>query len=231
MGTRATGTSSTLGLTGVTAPAGALIYVVTMEAATSTGSLADTPGNTYVNIQNKSPNNLTANGVLSAWYVKNCLALSSGTITYTRTTSGSAAVISAMYATGVDTTSPLDTAVTVSPTGSSSIPTGTSGTPSVAGDLMVAVIGISNSVTISQDTTHNWVAPPDNDGINGARIYGGSQVNAGTGTIIYNPALTGTAPWVIIIAAFKAAKKFFRQTPMTGTGIGGPFFSNPLEGP
>lgn len=212
----------TVGVGGV--PSGALIAASTEHRANnaSSGSIADTPTNTYTEIVGASLNATQTNGRGVLWYKENCAALSSGnTITYTPPASATNA-ISAFYATGIATSGSLDTAVTNSATGSSTTPSVTSGTPGVSGELFVAAVAQrGSSGTFTQDTTNSWAAPfneASSGTANGdARINGGNQVNGGAGTITYAPSYTVTSPWAAFVAGFKASTTL---NLLTLTGVG-----------
>ena len=200
----------TVGVGGV--PSGALIFACNHEQTNtaSDGSIADTGSNTYTKISRLNPNASSNSGFGITWYVKNCAALvNTNTITYTKQTSGNKTAFSAFYATGIDTTAPLDTAVTATATGSSATPTATSGTPGVSGELFAAAIVAVGMNTFSQDTGHSWASPLDTASTGttagNASVVGGNQVNAGTGTIIYAPTWSGSRAWAEFIHGFKAA--------------------------
>lgn len=211
-GAIALGVSASVGAGGV--PSGSLIVVCIQDTTVgaATGSVADTAGNTYTLIASKSPNNSSTNGAAQMFYAWNSSALSSGnSITYTGTDASRSKSISAFYATGIQTSSdPLDTAVTV--TGSSAVASPSalvSGTPAVAGELFVACLGRNNptGAVFSQDTTHGWATPPnaasEGSGSPHSGINGGSQVNAGTSTISWQPTFNTGANSGSIVAGFK----------------------------
>lgn len=199
------------------APAGALIVVAVGEGSLATystgGSMADAALNTYAQIANAALN-AGGQGFGVMFYAKNIAALlATNTIVFTKQTLNDCAVASAFYATGIDTTGPLDTAVTATASGVSSTPSVTSGTPAASGELFAAcLIAQSNSQTYSQDTTHSWAAPFDTNGYDGTNLgssivwaAGGNQINAGTGTKIFAPTMSNLARWGAIVAGFKAA--------------------------
>jgi hypothetical protein len=189
-------------------PAGSLIVVTVIENNTTgtIGTINDTSDNIYTKITDLSPNAANANGRAAMFYCKNCQPLVSGNlITYNKITTGVSVMIDSFYATGVDTAAPLDTAVTATSSASSSTPTVTSGTPSVAGELFVAAVFRKGSTTFTQDTTHGWAAPPNPASSSTHGSAGGSQVNAGTGTKIYSPTLGTSLVNCQIVAGFKAA--------------------------
>lgn len=188
-------------------PAGSLIVVTVQEDNTTgtIGTITDTAGNTYTKITDLSPNAANANGRCAMFYVKDCLALVNGnSITYTKTTSGRLVDLAAFYATGVDTVAPLDTAVTATSSASSSAPTVTSGTPAVSGELFVGNAFWKGNATYTQDSGHGWSGQPDP--VNNATMGmdGGSQVNAGVGTIIFSPTISVSLVNCQILAGFKA---------------------------
>lgn len=214
LGTNAGTTGGTLAIASLTIAAGVLIFFDACEISNSAtgGAVADTPTNTYTQISFKSLNNTQANGFGQTFYVKNALALSAGTITYTKKVTGSKTVISGIYATGIDTVAPLDTAVTNTATGSSAAHTVSSlGTATQAGNLVVGFDTQNNCTTLQTvDAGNGWSASPDEvdlgSGANPGSI-GGNQVNAGTGSNTF--AVTGrNTPWAAFICAFKATPLF-----------------------
>ncbi len=227
------GSGATLAITvpGGGVPSGALIVVAAGEgllASYSTGgSMTDTAGNTYTQITHT---NIPVGDFAEVFYAKNVTALSSGnSITFTKQTSGDEAVLSAFYATGIDTSGPLDTAVTATATGTSSTPSVTSGTPAIAGELFVAcLISQSNTQTYTQDSGNGWAAPFDTNGFDGTNlgsnvvwVAGGNQVNSGTGTKTFAPTMSILARWAAIVVGFKAAA--------SNTGISGIAWSERFE--
>jgi hypothetical protein len=210
-------------------PAGALIVVAVTENATiaAGGSIADSSGtNSYSQITSAA--NATQ-GFGAIWYAANVAALVSGnTITYTRASSLLDCSISAFYATGILTTSPVDTGVTASAgPASSSSPSITSGIPAVSGELFVAMVSnnsvVSNvNVTFTQDTTHGWAVPFTESIATGASSYamldGGNQVNAGSSAKIFNPTLSGAKSVAIMVVGFKPAASVTGVASFTGAG-------------
>lgn len=231
----ATGTGATLALSTTNAvSAGALIFVLIGEGNNAVysagGSVTDAAGNTYTEIAHGQINPSGDFGQI--FYAKNAAALTAGqNITFTKQTSGDRAWVSALTATGIDTTAPLDTAVTTTPTtGSSTTPSITSGTPSVAGELFIgAVASQQNTQLFTQDTGNGWGAPPDAIGFTASNlgsafacIGGGNQVNAGTGTKTYAPTFSVGCRWAAFICGFKAATGGAAAAPtrtLTGAGV------------
>lgn len=174
------GSQPTFTLT-ATVPAGALIIVNVTDSG-GTSSVTDTAGNSYTEI---TPIGGTPNPINHLFYCSNCLALSGGTITYHKVSSGSFATMIAAYATGI-ANAVLDPAVTVSQTnnGSSTDPvyTLTSGVPSVAGELFISEFQSNFGANEWRiDTGNGWTQISFQGGSNGI-AYLSYQVNAGTGT-------------------------------------------------
>lgn len=216
-----TSTTSTCSITvpvgGV--PSGALICVLVTDRATGTNitgaAFSDTSSNTY-NIAGQIQVAGT-NGITAISYVKNCSALVSGnSITYTGSTSNIA--LSAFYATGIDISNPLDTAVTATNAGTSAAPSVTSGTSSGSGELFVGGIASHGTAgTITQDTTNGWAVPFTNVSSGGTapdrEVGGGNQVVPSTTSKTYAPTLAASTDWAIIVVAFKP----LANTPNTDT--------------
>ena len=202
--------STTVSLTSVTVPTGATIVCEAVDAGTTVGGGSISDGvNTYTSAGTvANNNNATGYGYTQVYYVLSATALSSGTITYTYSSGGGyyPSGLSCFYATGI---SAYDSAVFNTAYGASSSPTITSGTPSVSGDLMVAVFGAANSTTVSHplstDTGHGWATPPDLIQYTNIQSgIGGEQVNSGSGTIVFAPGTGGYAPgWGEITLGFK----------------------------
>jgi hypothetical protein len=192
----------TVGAGGV--PSGCIIVVQVAESANSApaGSVADSASNTYVAEVGANHSGATAQGFGRVFDVVGAAALvNTNTITYTKAVSGSAASISACYVTGAATTSPLDTAVTASATGNSTTPSVTSGTPTIAGELFIGFSSENNVRVYTQAS--GWASPPTL--VNAAIPFtlGGNRVNAGAGTLTYNPTLAISANWMAAVIAYK----------------------------
>lgn len=196
--------SGNAAVAGVTIPAGSLIYVQTEDKSNSAsdGTLSDGGINTYVKIARANLNGVQANGNLVVWYVKNCNALSGATLTFTPAIAGPN-YVGLIYATGIDTVAPLDTAVTASATGSSTAPSVTSGTPAVSGELFVGAVAATSS-TYTADGA--WTSENGSgNGTLGIRCNDAYQVNAGTGALTHAPTFSGSTPWADIVVGFKPA--------------------------
>lgn len=192
-------------------PSGACLFVgLTIRNNPLTNlAITDSASNSYSNITSRALNNSTVNGWLTAWRAENVSTLSSGNTITVSTTDFSAAHVAAsvFYATGINISSPLDGAVTAVASGNNSTPSVTSGTPAESGELFIGFLGTRGNTTYTQDSGNGWATPP-NDAASagttaGARIDGGNQVNAGTGTLTFAPTLSGANVWATIICGFK----------------------------
>lgn len=216
--TNTTGATLTATYTGSNVT-GVLVFVaVTEMSATVGGSLADTRGNAYTEIQNAFLNNSTTQGFCDTYYAKNASLNTNDVITFTKQTSGDKAAISACYVTGADTSAPLDTAVTAKATGSSTTPSVTGGTAGISGELNIGIVAISTQTGTTSGFAQatGWAAPPNSaesatTGFDD--LDGGNQVNSGTAGLTYNPTCS-THPWACFICAFKAAAAAVQQRLM-----------------
>lgn len=219
LSTSTAGTTKAITL-GASVPSGSLIVVGVNERNPSNytgvyGSIADTASNTYTRITQSSATTSSASSVLhSIWYVKNSTALSSSnTITFTASVSAYIN-LGAIYATGIDTTDPLDTtacAVSASPFGSSTTTSVsvTSGSPTVSGELFVYLVSFRGGVASpTLDTTNGWTNTPGalfpnvSGTITGAMGY---QINSGAGTKTNTTSWSGGQYSGSSIAGFKEA--------------------------
>ena len=208
LGSSSNAAGATLTLASVTVPAGALIVVaVTENSATANGTLGDGGTNGYSVAASQAMGGSA--GQTQVFMAYNVTALSAATLTFTKNVSGSKCSISAFYATGVATSSPLDTAVTAAAAGTSSAPTVTSGAPSASGDLIVGVCGYSNAsaLTFTQAGGMAFLAPPDNTTAQPTASIGGGWVQYfGMNAVTYAPTLSGTPTGTAtIILGFKPA--------------------------
>lgn len=191
----------TVGVGGV--PAGANIYVGKVEVNSGgpgffTGSCSDSKGNSYANKISVQDISQWSEG--ATFQARNVTALVNGdTITYSKGNPASYTAMSAFYVTGMVTASdPYDSATAA--TGTNQGGATVSGTPSVAGELFIAVTGFwddaNSSAGYSLDTSNGWAAPPtfvqDNTGGGDFQgVGGGTQVNSGTGTKTTHPTFSG----------------------------------------
>ena len=208
--------SVTVGAGGV--PVGALIVVETIEVtwpnqtgtlSASCAALTDTQSNAYTVAYAGIAQYLNQLNCVYYAIISNAL-VSGNTIKYTGQSSSGDYAMSAFYATGIASSSPLDTAVTATTSVASgtTIASLTSGTPAVSGELFVALC-LSGTSTYTQ-SSGGWATPPVavyngdsniyNSGVYG--VYGGTLINAGTGTKIFSPT-TGVTFGLDIILGFK----------------------------
>ena len=199
-----TGTTTALTVPAGGVPSGALIVAAVQDRSTvsSGGSVADSSSNTWAAIVALDCAG-TSNGFGCVYYTYNATALSSGnTITHTKVTSGEKVALSVLYATGIDTSAPLDTAVTASASGTGTPFSVTSGTPSQSGELFLGVLSEKSSQTWTN--TSPWTTPFDFIATSGNGVGGANQVNSGTGTKTFSETITGTPNWAAFIVGFKA---------------------------
>ena len=206
--------AASLSVTGVAVPTGSLILLGAAEDSTTVagGSCADTHNTPYTAITAPiSNNNLATNGFLQVFYFANATALlSTDSITYTLQVSGVGCAISAYYATGIATVSPLDTAVTATGVGAGAAGSVTSGTPVVAGELFISALSKFKGDDGISSLNGSWVAPFTSVGTgsniagSAATVGGGNQVNAGLSPITWAPTLTGPAQGAnaLLVAGF-----------------------------
>jgi hypothetical protein len=205
----ATNTSGgTIGLTGLSIPPGALIIVGVSDNshASSGGSLADSASDSYTSII-ASANGASSNGFGQVFYFNNN-ATTVTSITYTKQTSGSSAVIAAMYAAGGGI---LDSAVTNSASGTAGGPSITSGAPSTGSELLVAwltwprVGGVGNP-SLTQDTAHGWTSIGGLDfafaGTAPDAVGGGGNQVTGAATV-WAPTAAKLTDWAAFTVGFK----------------------------
>lgn len=200
-------------------PTGALIVVLVGEKSnTIGGSVADTAGNTYTAV----------GGILEGFsgcfgrffYAYNATALvSTNIITYTKQTSGTRTAMSACYVTGELTSSdPYNSAAAATNSGISTSPTVTSGTPSVAGEMLFALCIDAGSTadTITNDGTWSNTPPTTikntGGGTNDPLLFGGWVTEAGTSTHTFAPTITSRG-WGTSVIGFKVV-------PAASTKIG-----------
>lgn len=220
LGSNSNVAGATLALTGVAVPSGAAIVVFVSEGNNinyTGGTVADDAGNTYTLVSALKNNAQASVGGGSLFYAKNASALTAGqNITYTKQ-GANATIITALYATGIDPTAPLDTSVTATATGSSSTPSVTSGTPGEAGELFVGALCWQDTVagTYAVDSGNGWAVPmagvKSASGTQKAAGGGGNQVNAGTGTIAFAPTTGANNRWAIWVIGLKAAPATSQQ--------------------
>lgn len=190
-----------LTLSSVTVPANSIIIVLIMEfVAAQPGSMSDSAGNTYSLISN-----LSINGT-GIFYSITGKALSGGTITYTKHTSGTAVSLAASYLTGAALATP-DSAVTASVTGTSKTPSLTSGVPSVRNEMLIGLMAYDTVAGIIADG--NWVGAPSlgptegSGGFNNATVFGGSQLVASPAAKTFAPGLSLNSDWSVFIIGFR----------------------------
>ncbi len=187
-------------------PVGSLIAVCSFDGGGAENTVTDSAGNTYRKVAS-----IIAVGSMTAnmFYAWNCAVLTSGqTITVAKATSTDGAAATAFYATGVmNTSDPLDTAVTNSKTATQTgTPTITSGTPTQIGELIVGSLIWNNGGVITFTQMSNWSTPPNQSDAFSWSVVGGNTVNASLSPQTYNPTVGAmSSSYGMIIAGFKAA--------------------------
>ena len=190
-------------------PAGSCIVVGYVERASGGANpsiITDSAGNTYVTAV--APILGSGNGPTALLYAKNSLALPiGGTITCT-TKQSLNSCISAAYLTGVSLTAPLDAATLASASPTTSTPSITSGTPAVAGEMMIGYCFTQGTSSYTQDTAHGWASPPDyTSSGSGAgapirQVLGGYLLNPAAAAVTYAPTFGSSGNTAIIVAGF-----------------------------
>jgi hypothetical protein len=208
---------------GVSVPAGAVVVVVaSCPGAGASDTVTDSQGNSYTLISTVAGYGSIFYSVLSTG-LTGSPTFSRDSITYDATGIGGIA-LSAMSITGVAASSPLDAAVTARASGGSgSSPSVTSGTPSSAGEAMVAGLAYDSGATFTQDTTNGWSTPPARavSTINDVAV-GGSQVVAGAAAKTFAPTLSSGSNWAAWIIGFLPVQS---QVPYTPTAQLGPIIA------
>lgn len=215
LGTAGNTSGSTLSLTvpvgGI--PVDAVICIAVSQCdnvSYGTGcSVADSRSNAYTEVDHSNFAATTGVGFLQAFRCQVTTALLAGdTITVTKQGTG-AGVISGLFATGgLIGSASYDAAVKVTATGAfSTSPAVTSGTPSVAGELIVVAMGWQDTnvatLTANSFTTPFNSAKTSGAAIRDAGVGGGYVVDATTGTEAWTGTLSATDRWSAIIFGFK----------------------------
>lgn len=208
------GAVTSITLSGLSVPPGALIYVGFFEFVNSNtqGSLSSTPSLAFHEVTVGNPGNATANGIAgTAWAINNSGSPITS-ITYNFHATGSQAVLSASSAIS-STGLPANPVDLNSPTTS----VGTSSSISVffpsqaqPGELVYAWNAItSTGPGWSQDSGNQWSSVGGLDAIqnsgNQAFSAGGNQVNVSGGNLFFAPTITASVPWFVAIVAFMPA--------------------------
>lgn len=193
--------SVTVGSGGI--PAGSTIVVLGNSSAGNFSGTAvtDTAGNTYVL---KGSSSYSAGSLAAIWVVQNCSALVSGNTITVHVPVGQLS-IAALALVGVPASS-LD--LTTTPTvGTSSTPSITSGTPTMAGEIFVAglaYVAVSPTTTFTQAA--GWSTPFDSITASGVvqNLAGGSRIQTGSAApFTYAPSLSASNKWGLFLLTFK----------------------------
>lgn len=209
LGTANNSSGATVALS-LTCPGGSLVVVCVNEAtATSAGSSSLSDGtNTYTAGPSVALGG--SQGFAQTFYHYYATAQSGLTLTYTKATSGHTCAMAGLFATGVASSTPLDSAVSATAAGTTTSPTVTSGTPSQSGDLIIgfAAWGGASARTLTLQTAPPaFLAPPTSSTAQAAAsVGGGSFQYCGTSAITFDPTLSGSVTGNgLIIFGFKPA--------------------------
>ena len=199
---------ATLTLTGVTVPANSLVCVSVSEAvAIVAGTLSDGT-HSYTKITSELMSTSVGIGVMFYYFYAS--PQSNLTLTYTKGGTGDKCSMAAVYATGINVTTPLDSAVTAVAQSTSATPTITSGVPTQSGDLIVVMVAYDYSSGEALTNPAPFAVPFDNVTAQTAAQLGGGNLNvAGSLAVTYAPTIahapTGAA---LIIAGFAPAATY-----------------------
>ena len=195
--------STTVSLTNVTVPGGALIVVFVADVSGSTmGPLSDGV-NTYSLATHAG--NTTAYPNIGIFYSSNVTALSNATVTYTANSSGGAA-IEVVYVTGELAASPLDLVATPVTSSLATSVTVTSGTPSQSNELFFGMSAVKDG--LGGITQASGFSAPPNGSSYGSSDYpysGGYLINSGSSAVSYQPTFSGPAGCTGLLVSFKQA--------------------------
>jgi hypothetical protein len=202
-------------------PAGSLIVVWYGHQADALTAVTDSASNTYnhpATLDSSGGGNLP--GATMA-YAFNCSALVSGNTISTSIAGTGVNCVSALYATGIQTSSdPFDAhGVASSVTGQTSSTVTSTGSTGATGELIIAFVALRtpNTATFTQDSTNQGgfsagsIMPlfgtSGGSAATNTTLFGGYIAGWGsTGTVTYHPtAFSSSASWGSVIATFKAA--------------------------
>lgn len=200
---------------GITAAVGTLLLVsgqITSGGGGLTGlNVTDSSGNVYSPLSKTGVSGLQSFTFCYATVIAPGKALAGGTVTITRTgttniTSYAAGISSA---TGGLTSSFQDTGMNASAAGNSGTPSVTSGAGSVAGNLVIAVMGENYTGIPAYSEAAGWTTVQSvfTSAATATGFAMAYQINAGTGALTHNPTVTGGAAnsWASVITGFFVA--------------------------
>lgn len=206
-GTNSNSTGATL-TTNVTMPAGALFLVTVSESGTVASggsSVSDGGTNTYAQQLFATFNgNSTIGAVYSFATGVPSIGITNATITYTKNSSTNAAAMAVSYITGLSANG--DGSTVAIAFGTNATPSITSGVPTQAGELFLAILGVKNTVavTITQDSANGWSAPPNAATVGGLQFFGGNVVNSAKTAKTFAPTLSGVVTgWSLGILGYQ----------------------------
>ena len=201
LGTNANAAGATLTQV-ITVPAGSHVVVGVNEfGVTTAGSLSDGTNTFNLDTSEALSGNVGLGMIFSFYYSGAQTAI---TLTYTKHTTGDTTSLSAMYATGIATSSQLDSAVTAVAQGSSTAPSVTSGTPTQGNDWIVGFCAYTGTSTYANATNFNAPLTATVTQVN-ASIGGGHQNVGGSIATIFAPTLGTSRAWAAMIVGYKIA--------------------------
>ena len=177
-------------------PAGSLIVIgVGVGWANGLDGVTDSAGNVYERAARSAHCDI--------WYCKDCLALAQGDAITTTCAYAAWTRISALYATNVDITAPLDVTGTASGTGTQA----SVSTPALAesGELVIGWVSQIGNITLVPDPAFTTPPPESRTGSGGYGIFGGLLIAPDTTAQTYSPTFVSSANWYAVIVAFKPA--------------------------
>ena len=214
-----TGGSSTIVMTGINVPPGAFIYNWSLERTIQPGqfgggSVIDSGGNTYFNVDAENPGNVSANGVCRSEYAFTGRPIFNGSITRSKSTTSTPIAMGAFYAMGVRVDAnvgndPIDSNTFSIFANTSSTPNNLSGSGfrfQFPGEFVAAntfwIADTGDAYT--QSGGPPWAAPPTTfiSTALGIGMAGGWVTNQSIQAIPYTPLLSNSRPWTTFIQAW-----------------------------
>jgi hypothetical protein len=223
----ANATSCTLSLTSNPTPGNLVVVGVCTGAQSVTiSSCADTAGtpNAYTPTPlSPASNAAAANAYI--FYLKNTPASAVKSVKATASSSTAIAMWLVEIA-GADTTAPLHIEAIYASTTSQTNMNNPSITTTINGCYIFGVSSVEQTTTaINSPFAKVGTTFPWGDGA-------GDFIQSTAGAQALNFTMSPAGRWVSVLAAFKpasgAASGLFLPNPMTGLGVGGPFFANPV---
>jgi hypothetical protein len=185
-------------------PAGSLILIGVADFNTALGTFSDSGSETYATAGTTGSSN---SWIGALGYAFNATLATNGTVTYTPHAGSGGYVVSAFYATGIQTSpNPLDSPTVATGAAISGSPTVTMGAaPAVASSLVVGLIGDTDQNT-SITQPGGWSSPPPTligNSTMAITLAGATIVSSSR--LTYAPTIPAGDGWLALVAAFKPA--------------------------